>query len=61
MTNGVLIHKMRAGDTSLTEAVITQPRPLKSRTFKKLTKFGLNESDVIGTADEGIDHPLCTN
>ena len=47
MTNGILIHKMRAGDTSMTEAVVTQPRPLKSRTFKKLTKFGLDENDVL--------------
>lgn len=47
MTNGVLIHKMRAGDTSMTQAAVAQPRPLKSRIFKKLIKFGLDENDVL--------------
>ena len=47
MANGALIHKLRAGDTSLVKASVVQPKMLKSHAFKTLSKWGLNESDII--------------
>ena len=47
MTNGVLIHKIRTGDTSIQSASLVCPHALRASAFKTLKKWGLDENDVL--------------